>query len=81
MIFRQIASPLCFAPHGPGYLPLSENAKVASRVILRMDSYDLHGIGFFHENELKPLSYSSSLVVSFSSYGRFFLGVIRNSFS
>jgi hypothetical protein len=32
--------------------------KVASGVILRMDSYDLHGIGFFDENELESLFYS-----------------------
>jgi hypothetical protein len=51
---------------------LSENAKVASAVVLRMDSYDLHNIGFFDENELESLFYSELLVVSFSSYGRFF---------
>jgi hypothetical protein len=50
--------PLCFAHHGPGYLPLSENGKVASGVVLPMDSYDLHGIGFFDENELESVCYS-----------------------
>jgi hypothetical protein len=41
-----------------GYLPLSENAKVASGVVLHIDSYDLHGIGFFDKNELESLFYS-----------------------
>jgi hypothetical protein len=50
--------PLCFAHHGPGYPPLTENAKVASGVVLHIDSYDLHGIGFFVGNELQSLFYS-----------------------
>jgi hypothetical protein len=64
--------PLCFAHHGPEYLPLSENAKVASGVVLHINSYDFHGIGFFYKSELDSLFYSRSFVVSFSSYGRFF---------
>jgi hypothetical protein len=48
----------CFAHHGPGYYPLSENAKMAYCVILRTDSDDLHGFRFFHQNELQSLFYS-----------------------
>jgi hypothetical protein len=44
--------------------------KVASGVVLRMDSYDWHDLGFFVENELEFLFYSLSLVVSSWSYGR-----------
>jgi hypothetical protein len=47
--------PLCFAHHGPGYLPLSENEKVASGVVLCMDSCELHGTGFFVGNEVESL--------------------------
>jgi hypothetical protein len=45
---------------------------VGSGVVLRLDSSALHDIGFFDENELESLFYSLVLVVSFSSYGRFF---------
>jgi hypothetical protein len=37
---------------------LSENAKVVSGVVLHIDSYDCHGIGFFDANEVESLSYS-----------------------
>jgi hypothetical protein len=46
--------------------------KVASGVVQRMDSYNLHDIGFFDKNEPESLFYSLWFVVSFSSYGRFF---------
>jgi hypothetical protein len=48
---------------------------VACGVILHIDSYDLHGTGFFDENELESLFYSGSLVVSFSFYGPVVPGV------
>jgi hypothetical protein len=63
---------LCFAHHGPGYLRLSENEKVASGVVLHVDSYDLHATRFFDKNELESLFYSWSFVVSFSIFGRVF---------
>jgi hypothetical protein len=53
-------------------LRCSKIEKVASGVTLRMDSYDLHATRFFDKNKLNSLFYSLLLVVSFSSYGRFF---------
>jgi hypothetical protein len=50
--------PLCFADHGPGYLPSQKIQKVAPRVVLHIDSYDLHATRFFDENELESLFYS-----------------------
>jgi hypothetical protein len=32
--------------------------KVASGVVMHIDSYDFHGIGFFAKNELESLFYS-----------------------
>jgi hypothetical protein len=49
--------------------------KVASGVVLHIDSYNLHGIGFGDEHELESLFYSWSFVVSFASYGRLFPGM------
>jgi hypothetical protein len=49
-----------------------EMQKVASGVGLHIDSYDLRATGFFDKNEFESVFYSLLLVVSFSSYGRFF---------
>jgi hypothetical protein len=46
---------LCFAHHGPRYLRLSKNEKVASGVVLQIDSCDLHHNRFFVGNELDSL--------------------------
>jgi hypothetical protein len=41
---------------------LSKNEKVASRIVLHIDSYDLHGTRFFAENELASLFYFDYLL-------------------
>jgi hypothetical protein len=50
--------------------------KVASGVVLYIDSCDLHDNRFFVENELESLFFSRSLVVSFSTH-RYFFPVVR----
>jgi hypothetical protein len=46
--------------------------KVASGFVLHIDSYDLHATRFFDTNELESPFHFLLLVVSFSSYVRFF---------